>query len=322
MAENVQDRLPRLLALVPWLSHRPGITLTETAGHFGISVDQLTTDLYQLVVCGVPGYGPDQLVDIDFYDGEHIWVTDPQTLSAPMRLTADELTAHLMALRFLSQLPGLADREEIGMLAAKLDQATGLSGNESTEDIFHVMSNVEPDVQNQVAESLSQGVKMQFEYLAGDESVTQRVVSPIRVFRVDDNLYLEAVCDQAEAIRLFRLDRIRGTHLLMDQISHLSDFETGRPAGATDSNALEAIKRAPQATIRLSESARWLAEEYWIDVDPDDPMVIKVPFLSEDWLIRWVLGLGGSVQLIEPQEIAERLVSTIREGLDRLQAQA
>jgi predicted DNA-binding transcriptional regulator YafY len=49
-------------------------------------------------------------------------------------------------------------------------------------------------------------------------------------------------------------------------------------------------------------------------------MVIKVPFLSEDWLIRWVLGLGGSVQVIEPQEIAERLVSTIREGLDRLQA--
>lgn len=321
MAENVQDRLPRLLALVPWLSQRPGITMTETASHFGISIDQLTTDLYQLVVCGVPGYGPDQLVDIDFYDGEQIWVTDPQTLNAPMRLTADELTAHLIALRFLSQLPGLADTEEIGILAAKLDQATANSETEIAENIFHVVSHVEPEVHNQVAEGISRGVKISFEYLAGDESVTFRIVSPIRVFRVDNNLYLEAMCDHAEAIRLFRLDRIRGSHLLVDQVTNLPAAGQGLHTGGSDSNALEAINMAPTATIRLSESALWLGEEYWIEVDPEDPTVIHVPFLSEDWLIRWVLGFGGAIRVVEPPEIAERLLNTIREGLDRLQTQ-
>ncbi len=320
MAENVQDRLPRLLALVPWLSQRPGITMTETASHFGISIDQLTTDLYQLVVCGVPGYGPDQLVDIDFYDGERIWVTDPQTLSAPMRLTADELTAHLIALRFLSQLPGLADTEEIGILAAKLDQATANSETEIAQNILHVVSPVEPDVHYQVAEGISRGVKIGFEYLAGDESVTFRTVSPIRVLRVDDYLYLEAMCDHAEAIRLFRLDRIRGSHLLVDQVTTLTPAGQGLQADSSDSNGLEAIKMAPTATIRLSESALWLAEEYWIHVDPEDPMVVKVPFLSEDWLIRWVLGFGGAIRVIEPPEIAERLLNTIRVGLDRLQS--
>ena len=110
MSELISDRIPRLLALVPWLIKRPGITLTQTAEHFGISVDTLTKDLWQIVLCGLPGYGPDQLVDIDFWDDDRIWVYDPQTLALPMRISSEEAIALAIALRRMSQIPAVNEK--------------------------------------------------------------------------------------------------------------------------------------------------------------------------------------------------------------------
>ena len=107
MPELISDRIPRLLALVPWLIRRPGITMTQTAEHFGIGVDTLTKDLWQIVLCGLPGYGPDQLVDIDFWDDDRIWVNDPQTLASPMRINSEEAIALGIALRRMSQIPAV-----------------------------------------------------------------------------------------------------------------------------------------------------------------------------------------------------------------------
>ena len=103
-------RLSRLLALVPWLMVNDGITITEAATHFGVSPAQLEKDLWLLIVCGLPGHGPDQLVDIQFWDDGRIHVLDAQTMSAPLRLSGDEAVALLVALRLLAQIPGDHDR--------------------------------------------------------------------------------------------------------------------------------------------------------------------------------------------------------------------
>jgi proteasome accessory factor C len=63
------DRLSRLLALVPYLVSRQGIPLAEAAAEFGISQAQLVKDLELLFVCGTPGHLPDDLIDVDWDDG-------------------------------------------------------------------------------------------------------------------------------------------------------------------------------------------------------------------------------------------------------------
>ena len=320
MAESSQDRLPRLLAMVPWLLQRPGVTLEKTAKHFGITIEQLTIDLYQLVVCGVPGYGPDQLVDIDFYDGERIWVTDPQTLNVPMRLTADELMAHSIALRYLSQLPGTTAKEEIGFLAAKLDGAASELGFPSVSSLLDVGEHPNLELEELIADGLARGVKISFKYSAADNSHTQRTVSPQRVFRVDDFLYLEAVCDQAEAMRLFRLDRIGSACLSDEVMTNVSDFHADSISSPTNPLVLGPSDSAQRATLRLFDAALWLSEEDWVETDPAEPGVIRVPFLNPDWLFRWVLSLGPDVTLLEPPEVAERVSRAIHSGLSRLQA--
>ena len=63
--------------------------------------------------------------DIDFWDDDRIHVLDPQTLARPLRLSGEEATTLLVALRMLAQLPGVEDRQAVLTAAAKLEQAAG-----------------------------------------------------------------------------------------------------------------------------------------------------------------------------------------------------
>ena len=92
---SAAGRLQRLLALVPWLRTHDGTTVVAAAEHFGVSTDQLIEDLNLLIVSGLPGHGPGQLVDIDFFDDEgEITVTDgsPWPISVPTMLPVSEST--------------------------------------------------------------------------------------------------------------------------------------------------------------------------------------------------------------------------------------
>jgi proteasome accessory factor C len=43
MSERAQDRLSRLLGLVPYLTRRPGTDLDEVAAHFGVPRAQIVS---------------------------------------------------------------------------------------------------------------------------------------------------------------------------------------------------------------------------------------------------------------------------------------
>ena len=118
------DRLPRLLALVPYLLARPGVLLTEAAGDFGVPELQLRRDLELLWMCGLPGHGPGDLIDLSF-EGDSVTVTYDAGMSRPLRLTADEALALVVALRTLAEVPGLSERDAVERALAKVESAAG-----------------------------------------------------------------------------------------------------------------------------------------------------------------------------------------------------
>src|SRR3981189_2738205 len=85
------SRLPRLLSLVPYLLAHPGVRVDQAAADFGVTEKQLRRDLELLWMCGLPGYGPGDLVDLSF-EGETITVTHDAGMSPPLRLTGGEAT--------------------------------------------------------------------------------------------------------------------------------------------------------------------------------------------------------------------------------------
>src|SRR5207342_1197885 len=62
----VSTRLVRLLNMVPYFQVNQRITFAEASADLGVSRRQLEADLNQLWMCGLPGYGPGDLIDIEF----------------------------------------------------------------------------------------------------------------------------------------------------------------------------------------------------------------------------------------------------------------
>jgi len=132
MSETATERLARMLALVPYISRRPGVGIGELAAEFGVSTDQVGADLNLLMVCGLPGYYPDDLIDVVLDDdGGTVAIAFDAGIERPVALTADEAFALTVALRALAELPGLVDAAAVHSALAKLEKASGRAADET-----------------------------------------------------------------------------------------------------------------------------------------------------------------------------------------------
>ena len=82
-------RTARLLDLVPYLNTHQGISLKDLAQHFDVSPSQMSADLTTLWMCGLPGYTPLELMDLEFESG-YVSIRNAETLSKPRSITFQE----------------------------------------------------------------------------------------------------------------------------------------------------------------------------------------------------------------------------------------
>ncbi|WP_035950649.1 YafY family protein [Parafrankia sp. EUN1f] len=296
------DRFSRLLALVPWLRAHPGVSLEDAASEFGITERQLRADLDLLFVCGLPGGAPGDLIDVS-YSGDRVTVVDPQTLDRPLRLSADEAMALLVAARALTDVPGLTGREALDRAVRKVEEAVG------HESARHVRVALDPHDEVlavlQEAIRLRRRVRLRYLVWARDE-MTEREVDPMRVLVRGGYWYLEGWCRRASAVRLFRLDRIDGRAGV-----DVLDVAAQPPPDATPRDTAEGVYQPGPDDIPvrldLDPRARWVVDYYPVSQACDLPdggvsVVLRVADLA--WLSRLVLGLGELVREVEPASVA------------------
>ncbi|GAA2386388.1 protein pafC [Catellatospora methionotrophica] len=308
-ANTSADRLARLLNLVPYLLARPGIELVEAAGDLGVSERQLREDLELLWVCGLPGYGPGDLIDMSF-DGDRVTITYDAGIDRPLRLTPDEATALVVALRMLAETPGVADRDAIHRALTKIEQAAG--------EIDAPVAVRLPGNDDRLADlraALERGNALRLSYYSAARDVSsERVVDPMRLLSVSGRSYLEAWCRSAGAVRMFRVDRI-------DALTELDEPATP-PAEAQSGDVAEGVFQpdpdSPTVTLRVGRGGRWITEYYpcesVVEVTPEEWLVsLRVNDL--DWARRLVLGLGPQVVVVAPAELAEAVRDSALEAL-------
>jgi predicted DNA-binding transcriptional regulator YafY len=85
--------LARLLALVPYLREHSGDRIADVARVFGVSEERLRKDLDLLWVCGLPGHGPGDLIDLEF-EGETVTLLD-EPLAVPEHAESKDLSQGL-----------------------------------------------------------------------------------------------------------------------------------------------------------------------------------------------------------------------------------
>ncbi|MGO3325843.1 helix-turn-helix transcriptional regulator [Gordonia sp. (in: high G+C Gram-positive bacteria)] len=318
MSANSPTRLSRLLAMVPYFLARPGIKLSTAAADLGLTQKQLTKDLEQLFLCGLPGYMPDDLIDIEFSSG-YVHVGFTAGMDRPLKLTGTEANMLLIALRTLLDT-GAFDADAVRRAMAKVEEAVGESHTPVSAAATAADDPVRQAIRTAVADAVALTIRY---YTPSRDEVTERVVDPIMIKAVDGHSYLEAWCRSSDAVRLFRFDRV----LQAEPLDEPSSPPERSPAKTVAAGSSALPEDLPTVRIEIDPDARWLLEYYAADADddldtaPDDaPVVATLRYGSPQWLERFLLGFGGRVRLVEPArdgDVAESVAATARSARAR-----
>ena len=327
-APGARDQVARLLTLVPFLHHRDGVRLEEAAQLLGTTPRQVVQDLKVLFMCGLPGGLPDDLIDVDLdaivtEEGSPVTegvirVENAEYLARPLRLTATEASAVIVALRMVRDTgtagatPELVDR-----VLAKLEAAAaGAAHVEVTPSPRDAQQVVVAQLTALVEQALAESRQLRILYFVPSrDEESERVVDPYGVVTHGVFSYLDAHCHRAGADRLFRLDRITKAELLPTP-------PTTAPRPPRDlSDGLFSDDVGPDATVvtlHLDPPARWATDYYPMrEVRPLDDGCAEVDLVVVDrrWLTRLLLRLAPHARVVRPEEFTETFTARAQETL-------
>jgi proteasome accessory factor C len=304
--------LPRLLALVPYLVKHPDVSYAKAATDLATTETQLRKDLELLSMCGVSKYYTDSLIEVEF-DGDTITMHDPQGVKRPLRLTADEATALVVALRALADTPGLVEVEPVLRALAKIEAAVGTAGAPAARVAVELAE--ESKVDTTVRQALESGRAVRLTYwTASRDATTERVVDPVRLMTVAGRTYLEGWCRLREDLRTFHLGRVQEIEVLDEPAAPPADLPVRDPSeGLFQPGPEDLVVR-----LALTPAAAWVAEYYPTDSVEDlgdGTQVVVLRARDEAWVRRLVLSLGDGVRVLEPQTLTQRVQDDARAAL-------
>jgi proteasome accessory factor C len=291
-------RISRILALIPYVLDRSTVDVDEVMERFDYTRDQLTKDLNTIFVCGLPGYGPGDL----------------------MEAYMDEDEVVIDAAHFFGKAPRLTPAEALGLLAAGMTLIGSGEASPALETAVRKLTKaVMPDADTTLAvdvidesqnvgvlrEAASRQKVVHITYRSvAKEEMTEREIEPWTVFATLGRWYVLGHCRLVDAQRTFRIDRIRDLEVL-DEV-----FERPKKVPAPG------VGYSPQegdvaCTIELSPASRWVLEYYPVDVVDESPRATTIRFHSPDTEgpARLLLRLGTDARLVDGDEVRARVVA-------------
>ena len=296
------ERTARLLDLVPYINTHQGIALKDLAAVFEVSNAQMVNDLTTLWMCGLPGYTPLELMDLDFESG-YVNISNAPTLAKPRSVTFDEGVALILGLDLLrASIP--TDRsdllEKIDSLSARLSSIINLNST------FSVIAPINQGVSAAIDEALVSRSSLEIEYhsMYRDE-ITQRTIFPIEIIQVEGQHYLSSYCYSATDFRQFKLDRI--------QKAIVTQESKTIPEDATDTQRINSRLKVLKPTREIAE--RFSRQDLKAGSEFD------FQTYSQQWLERSILSSGDGVALLTPPEIRASIAQMAQSMLDRYKAE-
>lgn len=295
-ADRTVARLSRILALIPYVLERGSVDVDEVLEKFNYTPAQLSKDLDTVFVCGLPGYGPGDLMEAYISD-EEVIVDAADYFSRAPRLTSTEALGLLS-----SALTVLSMGEEVPALDSavrKLGRALMPDADAITIDVVDESSNV-----GRLRKAAAEHRAVAITYRSTSKEVTtERVIEPWVVSHTRGNWYVIGHCRMVGEERTFRIDRIRElvvTEEAFDPPSHQVTPTVGYSPSDGDVSCV----------IGLRPSANWVVEYYPVEVIDRGPDETLVRFWSSDpeLAARLLIRLGDRARLVEGVEVRQRLV--------------
>ena len=291
------EKAARLLDLVPYISTHQGIALSELAQEFNLTESELLSDLNTLWMCGLPGYTPLELIDLEFESG-YVSIRNAEVLQRVRLLTKQELVIILLGLDILHS--SLDQKRE--------DLSDAISG--LTIRIKKIVGNVataSPIVDSThraiITQAIASRMDLKVKYHSTiRDAVAERVITPLELSLDLGFEVLNAYCQSAEGFRTFRLENMRSVELAGSSVS------VPEPSDISDY----------QWQLLIKSRFRTSSERFRSTYKPRESSAgeqVTVNSFSQDWLLRNALSTLASVEVQLPVSarslIAEKCQQTL-----------
>lgn len=298
---DATGRAIRLLDLVPFLRANPGMNIKEIATEFKVSVSEIVSDLDLLMVCGLPGYTPLELIDLSTDEG-YVTLRDPQNLEYPRNFTIHELLILKIALSALLVDSPPMLHSEIGSLISKLDHQ--MPNQISSEGILFVPDNI-LNLRRIGEEALVKNQQVEISYRNDTkDELTNRKISLIREYESEGEYFWDAWCHLANAKRTFNLEKISSATLSMDP-SSLGDL-SGESAALT-------------VRLRIRQKSQFFAKHQNILKQTEEPEIYEARIYQREWLVREILSAGETATVITPSDLKVQVKKRATQALSQYQ---
>ena len=282
--ESGLARTARLLDLVPYLTTHQGIAISELAKTFNTTVKEITDDLNTLWMCGLPGYTPLELIDLEFESG-FVSIRNAETLAAPRALDRAEALSIYMGLDLLSAELGSSN-------SSLVSEITNLQEQLRSQLISAPQVQIEASLASELRALILRAIRrrgwLEITYhSAANDQVTKRQVAPYELSQSGSHEYLQGYCDNAKAIRNFRADRIVAVSEIADQL--------------WPSNLVSANDEAIDYEVKVHAASRQVLEV--LPQISANSTTATIQGYSAPWISRAILSLAGQVEAIAPTEI-------------------
>ena len=296
-------RLRRILLLLPYAIRNPGVSVAELSEKFGVKQKDLVEDLELLFLCGLPGYGPGDLIDVAI-DDERVYVRMADYFGTPLRLTPAEALTLYAGGAAIADLPGMEGADALRRALAKLGRALG-AGQEQTTDTG-ISVRVETGAGTHLEElsrAVTQRKRVDIEYLSASRGqLTSRRVDPWGLVTALGRWYLVAWDHDSSDERMFRVDRVKSVTLTDEDAEVPEDFDPSRYRGAFLGGGEQEV-----ISFEISPSAaRWFEDYYPVKSStPAKGGWQRVELISggHPWAAALIARLGSDVRSVKPPEV-------------------
>ena len=328
---RANERLQRLLIALPTMADEPKLSIEALAARVGTDAKTLRADFLSLDRDDTP---PGFVEGIQLYVGSESVSMRSSHFKRPMRLTRPEVASLELGLGILEQELAVDERHQVANVRERLRDI-------AVRPVDTVVDKRKPSVTTNTASGLaiepardnewaavvvlqraiehSQVVALTYQRSRETEATTRRV-RPYAMVRADANIYLVAFCEKNDALRVFRLDRVRMASETSDRFERPADFtvESVVQHGhvfAQDVPAVESLVVWYSPTV-----ARWIAEREAGVMQPDGAFVVRYPLADESWAIRHVLQYGPDAVILAPERVRHEMELVLRGAIDQLLA--
>lgn len=297
-------QINRLLETVYLLIEKKKITARELSDYFEVSQRTIYRDVEALSAAGIPVYA-------EKGQGGGIRLLDNYVIKKSL-LSEQEQVNLLASLQGMKALNG----PELDPVLRKLATLFEKKDPDWIEvDFSHWGGGAaEREKFNDLKSAILNKNRIAFDYFSAAGKKSGRCIEPLKLLFKGQSWYVYGFCLNKEALRFFKVSRIRQLRLLADS------FDRTLPMGTVFETP--EISAAPIRLVLKIDAD--MAYRVYDEFDPaaiikekDGSFVVTSSIPGDGWVEGYILSYGDAVEVVEPQWLRETIKQKLANGLKK-----